>query len=230
MIPRLLRALTRRTPLAQNFVGFDKYRKAGAYHWRELEVNPEYRELMDEVAKHMAPRLSVFDIGCGDGAYLGTLAGCFAKGVGIDAEGEAIRQARKQFERRGIHNCQVHHLRIDEARQHFASTSERFDLVWSMDVIEHLPQPDELLCLAQEVMAPGATLVLGTPLFIRPDLVSPYHVREFTAEEIRELLAARFDIKSESKIVQTRRDGQRYPDSYYVATCERRAIPNSTSR
>jgi len=36
-----------------NFIGFDKYRKSGAYHWNELKTNQEYRSLIDFVAKYM---------------------------------------------------------------------------------------------------------------------------------------------------------------------------------
>lgn len=143
--------------------------------------------------------------------------------MGVDAEAEAIRLAAQEFKRRGIVNCQAMNLRIDQAREHFHAHPMHFDLVWSMDVIEHLPDPVELLRLASEVPAPGGSFVLGTPLFIRPELVSPYHVREFCLAELRSLLSPHFSVERETLLAQTRSDGRLYPDSYYVAHCKRGA-------
>jgi 2-polyprenyl-3-methyl-5-hydroxy-6-metoxy-1,4-benzoquinol methylase len=207
---------------ATNFIGFDKYRKAGAYHWREFQANPEYRALMTVFAQYLKPDSNVLDIGCGDGAYLGNCAGMFAQGMGIDAEPVAIELAKSKFSENRISNCAVMNLRIDEARVYFAGNPRRFDVVWSADVIEHLPDPSELLMLAREVLAEGGLVLIGTPLFISDELVSPYHVKEFTTHEIRSLIEEFFHIDREHLLAQSRRDGKLYPDSYYIACCRSR--------
>ncbi len=44
---RIKRLLTKRPDVESvsdpNFIGFDKYRDHGAYHWKELQKNQEYR-------------------------------------------------------------------------------------------------------------------------------------------------------------------------------------------
>lgn len=221
MLRQFLQTLFTRTPTGLNFVGFDKYRKAGAYHWREVRVNPEYRALMEAVGDHIRASDVVLDIGCGDGAYLGNLSKRFTRGVGLDAEGAAIRLARAKFAEHGITNCEANHWQIGEALAFFEASPMRFDVVWSADVIEHLPDPAELLRLAMETLADDGVFVLGTPLFINKALVSPYHVKEFTLTEIRDLVASHFAIEREQLLPQTRRDGVVYADSYYLATCRR---------
>ncbi len=207
--------------LGDNFIGFDKYRRFGAYHWREVKTNPEYRMLMDAVAKYIKPDYTVLDIGCGDGAYLGNMAERFKNGWGIDAEEAAIELAAKKFAEHKITNCQVRNLRIDQAKAFFAAQPQVFDLVWSADVIEHLPQPEELLELATQVLHAQGKVLIGTPLYITDALVSPYHVKEYSRAEMRDILSPFFQIDAEIVLPQTRQDGRVYAESYYLAVCSR---------
>ena len=200
-----------------NFIGFDKYRKRGAYHWQEIVDNPDYRALIDTISGFLAPEQTVLDIGCGDGAYLGAVAGKIKAGWGIDAEAVAIKLAREKFYERGITNCRVENLRIDQAKKFFAHNGQRFDLIWSADVIEHLPRPGELLELILQVLKPAKLCLMGTPLYISDELVSPYHVKEYTREEIRAILNSCLDIRQEIILPHMRKDGKTYSEGYYLA-------------
>lgn len=202
---------------ADNFIGFDKYRKRGAYHWGELETNRDYRALIDAIAQYLRPEHTVLDIGCGDGAYMGAVASRVKAAVGVDAEPVAAKLANEQFRARSIENCEAHHLRIDQAKRRFAATGQRFDVVWSADVLEHLPRPQELLELAVQVVKPGGLCIIGTPLFISDALVSPYHVKEYTKSELRALFAPWLRIEKEIILAQNRKDGRTYNEAYYLA-------------
>jgi len=201
-----------------NFIGFDKYRKKGAYHWQEINTNPDYRSLIELVSQRLAPGMSVLDIGCGDGAYMGYVASRVAQATGIDADSEAVRLANREFKQRGIGNCTAKNLTIGQAVQEFRSRGQEFDLIWSMDVIEHLPDPLELIHAAIGLVAEKGIVLIGTPLFITQELVSPYHVKEYSLDEIRQIVKSVAPISSETILPFRRKDNRIYEQGYYVCT------------
>jgi tRNA A58 N-methylase Trm61 len=84
-----------------------------------------------------------------------------------------------------------------------------------MDVIEHLPQPEELLEAAARVVKPDGLVIVGTPLFIRDELVSPYHVKEFSQQEIHDIMVSRLEVLEEHLLPEMRSDGQTY-QAFYI--------------
>lgn len=203
----------------ENFIGFDKYRKRGAYHWEEVVNNVGYRSLIEAISQYIEPNDVALDIGCGDGAYLGFVAHKLHEGWGIDAEATATELAARKFKERQIANCYVRNLRIDQAKIFFDSTGKKFDLVWSADVIEHLPRPEELVELAVQVLKPQGRALIGTPLFISEELMSPYHVKEYTRDEISSIISPYLDIEEEIILPHARKDGRTYELGYYFAVC-----------
>jgi hypothetical protein len=87
-----------------------------------------------------------------------------------------------------------------------------------MDVIEHLPDPEELLKIAISLINPNGLIIIGTPLFISPELVSPYHVKEFTLSEIRALVQKFLTGKDEVLLPIVRMDGKLHDneEGFYV--------------
>jgi len=88
--------------------------------------------------------------------------------------------------------------------------------VYSMDVIEHLPNPQQLMRVAANVAKPDGHILIGTPIFVRAELVSPYHVREFTVQEMRDLFSSHFRLKREVILPMLRKDGRVYDDGFYI--------------
>lgn len=218
-LPRLRQHLNQtRDP---NFIGFDKYAKHGAYHWEELKLNTDYRAKAEFVRSYLQPEASVLDLGCGDGAYLYQLRTDASRLVGIDADVSAVRLARKQLRKHGVDNVDVHQMPLSNVALEALNASAGFDVVYSMDVIEHLPEPEELLEAASRTLKESGVAVIGTPLFVRPDLVSPYHVKEFTKEEISEIIASRLTIESEHLLPGVRSDGVNYDEAFYIAVARR---------
>ena len=198
-----------------NFIGFDKYRKSGSYHWRELNRNPFYRQKAEFLGRLVHTESVILDLGCGDAAFVYFLSSRCHEVVGVDADYDAIRLANRELSRRRVVNA----LCIQRPLSDLARDPEfagRFDLVYSMDVIEHLPRPEELLEVARTTAKPGGTVVVGTPLFLGESLKSPYHVREFAAPEIRLLLQEYLDVSSEEILPERRRDGQVYDESFFI--------------
>ena len=72
----------------------------------------------------------------------------------------------------------------------FAANS--FDFVISFQVIEHIKQDVELVREVKRVLKPGGKFIVTTPNAPMSLTRNPWHVREYTAEQLRRLLAARF--------------------------------------
>src|SRR6185503_19116350 len=87
-----------------NFIGFDKYRRDGAYHWVELVESDDYRGKIDIVGRYATPTDRCLDIGCGDGAYAYALSQHVTSVVGIDADYDAVKLANRELRRRAVAN------------------------------------------------------------------------------------------------------------------------------
>jgi 2-polyprenyl-3-methyl-5-hydroxy-6-metoxy-1,4-benzoquinol methylase len=206
----------------RNFIGFDKYQKSGAYHWGHLESNDDYIRRAEALRAFVAPGDCCLDLGCGDGALMYDLSGRCREVVGVDADFDAVRLAERKLAERGVTNCRVLQAPLSRVDLAFLGAAAPFDLMYSMDVIEHLPDPDELLQVAARSVKPRGSVVIGTPLFIRPDLVSSYHVREFTQAELRELLGRYLEIRQEIVLPLERQDGKRYEEGFCIMAGEMR--------
>jgi 2-polyprenyl-3-methyl-5-hydroxy-6-metoxy-1,4-benzoquinol methylase len=221
--PVVKRLLTRRThakepegPLQDpNFIGFDKYRDHGAYHWRELEKNQEYRAKIELLQGLVKGDDTCLDLGCGDGAYVYSLSKLCKEVVGVDADTHAARLASQQLAKAKISSARCLNLALSQVNA--ASVGrDAFDLVYSMDVIEHLPEPIELLDVACRMVGPGGTIAIGTPLYLSDHLVSEYHVKEYTREEFEALVGSRIELDRVVVLRDRRLDGNMYEESFIV--------------
>ena len=181
------KAIVRLTNKSSDFTGFDKYYLAGAYHWNEIETNCYYRQKAEFICKACNKECeTVADFGCGDGALLGFLAVNYPETVflGIEADRTGAKLAKKMLARRGIRNVTIKRSSFETLQVDTCTA----DLAYSMDVIEHLPNPTIMLERMAGMIRPNGRAIIGTPLFINSGLISPYHVHEFKAEELKSLI------------------------------------------
>jgi SAM-dependent methyltransferase len=133
-----------------------------------------------EIARASLPAGRVLDLGCGSGYGAAGLAGRGAPVVALDrvAPDPASRRSPARF------------VRADLGAVPLAARA--FDLVVSFQVIEHLADPGPYLDAIADLLAPGGSAILTTPNLLTSDGVNPYHVHEYRAGELREVLLGRF--------------------------------------
>lgn len=96
------------------------------------------------------------DVGCGAGLLAEPLARMGAAVTAIDAAPENVAVARIHAEKQG--------LRIDYRTGGVeALRGERFDLVTSMEVVEHVADPAAFVAGLADLLAPGGMMILSTP-------------------------------------------------------------------
>jgi len=143
--------------------GVDMERHLAAYRW----------------GAGLAAGRSVLDAGCGEGYGASLLASHATRVVAADrADAIAIASARHHHP-----NLSFRALDVMDV----ASLGERFEVVLSFQVIEHLPDPEGFLRALRACTAPGGTLVVTTPNRLMTISENPYHLREWTAPELEAL-------------------------------------------
>lgn len=98
---------------------------------------------------------TALDVGCGAGLLAEPLSRLGAKVTAIDAAGPLIEAAKAHAEGQGV--------AIDYRHSTVEALAGQFDLVTSMEVIEHVADPQAFLKCLGARLAPGGLLVLSTP-------------------------------------------------------------------
>lgn len=127
----------------------------------------------------------VLDAGCGEGFGTQTLADVAAEVLGVDYSPVAIGECRRLWKKPNLRFQQLDLVTPGDF-------SETFDLVINFQVLEHIEDPLPFLKGLHARLAPTGTLVLTTPNRLRTISENPYHVREYTAPELKELLSKVF--------------------------------------
>jgi len=98
---------------------------------------------------------TALDVGCGAGLLAEPLARLGAKVTAVDAAPELIAAARLHADGQG--------LEIDYRVAAVEEVEGQFDLVTSMEVIEHVADPAAFVRALAARIAPGGLLILSTP-------------------------------------------------------------------
>ena len=109
----------------------------------------------DECSRTPLDGKTALDVGCGAGLLCEPLARLGAKVTGIDASPEVIHVAREHAAAAG--------LAIDYRAGDVQNLAGQFDLVTSLEVIEHVADPAAFLKSLATHLAPGGLLILSTP-------------------------------------------------------------------
>lgn len=132
--------------------------------------------------REILPKLSgfektarIFDLGCGSGSLLMALkqAG-YSQVAGMDLSEEQVKMA---------HSMGVTEVVLGDAMQYLRDTTEGFDVITGMDIIEHFTKDElvELLQLIQSKLNAGGVAIFRTPNMDAP-VASAFALGDFTHE------------------------------------------------
>lgn len=143
----------------------------------------------EEAAKRAAGK-TVLDVGCNVGYGTSLVARNSLHTTGVDVSPKSIATAR---ECNAAPNLDF--LTIDGVRLPFDDAS--FDLAVSFQVIEHIFAPEGYLAEIRRVLKPDGAAIFTTPnapVRLDPGMKpwNPFHVREFSADQLADALGAHF--------------------------------------
>lgn len=189
---------------------FDKYDRATAIHWTALNrhvkkhglaFDARYRkcvELLESVVNPGA-NASILDLGCGDGALFYYLHKAFPNAVlnGIDGSEEGLKLAGRCLQEHSVNNVHLIKLDFDD----LGSVAQQYDIIISLEVIEHLHDPRDFLRNIARMLSAGGHVVLSTPIRLREFPKDKDHVKEYFPAEFRMLAeSAGFDVLQHDQI------------------------------
>lgn len=136
-------------------------------------------------AKSMVAGKKVLDIACGEGIGVGLLLQWgAAEVVGIDISKTAIDAAEEAY--RDHDNVR---FVCEDALTYLENTDEEFEVVVSVETVEHVPDPEAFLKALGALRAKGASVVISCPndyfYFGRGPSLNPYHVTQFSFYDFR---------------------------------------------
>lgn len=130
--------------------------------------------------RHVLPLVEgkrVLDLGCGEGYGVDLLATRAREAMGADLAPEAVFHARRTYVRPNLRflYMDIYHLGLED---------DSFDVVCSLQVIEHMHEPGGFMREAMRVLKPGGLCIISTPnrLILSPGRdtpVNPFHIFEF---------------------------------------------------
>jgi 2-polyprenyl-3-methyl-5-hydroxy-6-metoxy-1,4-benzoquinol methylase len=140
-------------------------------------------------ARHLPPlpRRRILDLSCGTGYGTDYLGSCAGDIVGIDCAVDIVAASRARYPR-----ATVSFVAMDGCALAFQDAT--FDGIVSQDTIEHIEDDHRFVAELARVLKPEGALVIFTPHGkgggVTPE--DPFHVREYTQDEFRALLAPYF--------------------------------------
>lgn len=132
-------------------------------------------------ARELARDGDVLDAGCGEGFGTVLLAETARRVTGIDYSAAAVAAAAAAYPRP---NLEFRHVDVHD----LPGLGLAFDAITNFQVIEHLPDPTAFLTAVRAALKPDGVLVLTTPNRLTTISENPYHLREYTADELAALL------------------------------------------
>jgi 2-polyprenyl-3-methyl-5-hydroxy-6-metoxy-1,4-benzoquinol methylase len=145
----------------------------------------------------ITPAGRVLDAGCGEGYGAELLRRAGANSVfGLDYEGTTLRHVAKAYP-------QIKLLQGNLVQQGLAA--DTFDLVVSLQTIEHLWDQPAFVAECARVVRPAGTVVLSTPNRLTFPPGNWYHTRELTGQELLDLVAPELTVLTTAGLRHGRR-------------------------
>jgi SAM-dependent methyltransferase len=141
--------------------------------------------------REMTPGKTFLDVGCNYGFTVKAALSLGLDAKGIDIDETAVNASRESFGAQYFQTIAV---------QDYAHQGHKADIIYTSEVIEHVPDPDAFVDAIANILSPGGVLYLTTPEaghwriprnFLKWDAVMPpEHITYFTRLGITRLLNA----------------------------------------
>ncbi|CAB9495683.1 bifunctional 2-polyprenyl-6-hydroxyphenol methylase/3-demethylubiquinol 3-O-methyltransferase UbiG [Alteromonas macleodii] len=136
-----------------------KYKTALEFNRARLDVIKA--QIEDHFGKGNLPpdysSLSIVDIGSGGGLISEPLAKLGAKVTGIDASAVSVEVAKRHAEKSGVSVTYKHMLSSELVKE-----AQQYDIVINAEVVEHVPDQQQLIDECASLVKPGGLLILAT--------------------------------------------------------------------
>ena len=121
------------------------------------KMNPLRLDWIDRMAGGLSGK-RVVDVGCGGGILTEAMAGLGAVALGIDLGDKALGVARLHKLESGT----TADYRRVSAEAHALEAPEAFDVVACMELLEHVPEPAQIVAACAKLAKPGGLVVFST--------------------------------------------------------------------
>lgn len=137
---------------------FDKqsytYSDSSAGHHHAYLLSPLFSLL--KVKDLISTKVKVLDIGCGNGSLSNVIARQGYDVTGVEESASGLTNAKKSYSNCNFLQASVYNLPYSEL-------GSKFDVVVSVEVVEHLLYPRELLKVAKQCLKPDGLPIISTP-------------------------------------------------------------------
>ena len=149
----------------------------------------------------------LLEIGCGEGRGISLLSSCCRRYVALDKITENIEHLSCIYRNVEFINATV--PPIDEIAEN------SFDTVVSFQVIEHIKDDRRFLEEVHRILKPGGKALITTPNIKKTLSRNPWHIREYTAQSLKDLASEIFSdvtmkgIRGDEKVMEYYRMNKR---------------------
>lgn len=129
------------------------------YRYQGAELNSSHDYLVPDLCRTLRglhkPAAKVFDLGCGNGSVSRVIASMGHDVTGVDPSPEGIAQANRQYPELK--------LTIGSAYDDLAAQFGKFDVVVSLEVVEHLYDPRHYARTIFDLLEGSGIAIISTP-------------------------------------------------------------------
>lgn len=167
-------------------------------YYQEYKGTVDYRAKAGKKLNRAAKRIArlkravkgnrFLDVGCNYGFTVKAAADQGLQAFGIDIDAVAVEESRKSYGEKLFRAVSV---------QDYAAEGNKADIIYTSEVIEHVPDPDSFMAAVAAILAPGGILYLTTPdsghwrvpaEFTQwEQVIPPEHVTYFTKKGLKAL-------------------------------------------
>lgn len=148
--------------------------------------NPIHQRLLKAyIAAKPLVKGNLLEVGCGEGRGVQVLLDQVESYHGVDKIGKIIENLREEFPEATFEQAVIPPLNT--------IASNAYDTVISFQVIEHIEDDQLFLEEIYRVLKPGGKAIISTPNINHTLSRNPWHIREYTPDQLKERCEGVFD-------------------------------------